>query len=38
MCAIDNLARGASAEAVQAMNVACGWPDVLGLPEVGLFP
>jgi N-acetyl-gamma-glutamyl-phosphate reductase len=38
MCAIDNLARGASAEAVQALNVSRGWPDGLGLPEVGLFP
>jgi N-acetyl-gamma-glutamyl-phosphate reductase len=38
MCAIDNLARGAAAEAVQALNVARGWPDALGLPEVGLFP
>ena len=38
ICAIDNLARGASAEAVQALNVARGWPDALGLPEVGLFP
>ena len=38
MCAIDNLARGASAGAVQALNVASGWPDALGLPEVGLFP
>jgi N-acetyl-gamma-glutamyl-phosphate reductase len=38
MCAIDNLARGASAEALQALNVSRGWPDALGLPEVGLFP
>jgi N-acetyl-gamma-glutamyl-phosphate reductase len=38
MCAIDNLARGASAEAVQALNVSRGYPDALGLPEVGLFP
>jgi len=38
MCAIDNLARGASAEAIQALNVSRGWPDALGLPEVGLFP
>ena len=38
MCAIDNLARGASAQAVQALNVSRGWPDALGLPEVGLFP
>jgi N-acetyl-gamma-glutamyl-phosphate reductase len=38
MCAIDNLARGASAEAIQALNVSRDWPDALGLPEVGLFP
>jgi N-acetyl-gamma-glutamyl-phosphate reductase len=37
-CAIDNLARGASAQAIQALNVASGWPDALGLPEVGMFP
>jgi N-acetyl-gamma-glutamyl-phosphate reductase len=38
MCAIDNLSRGASAQAIQALNVALGWPDALGLPEVGMFP
>ena len=38
MCAIDNLARGASAEAIQALNVSQGWPDALGLPQVALFP
>lgn len=38
MCAIDNLARGASAQAVQAFNVAQGWADGLGLPELPLFP
>ena len=38
MCAIDNLARGASAQAVQAFNVSQGWPDALGLPELPLFP
>lgn len=38
MCAQDNLSRGASAQAVQAFNVARGWPDALGLPEIGLFP
>ncbi len=36
--AIDNLARGASAQAVQALNVVLGWPDALGLPEVAMFP
>jgi N-acetyl-gamma-glutamyl-phosphate reductase len=38
LCALDNLAKGASAQAVQALNVAMGWPDGLGLPEVGTFP
>jgi len=38
MCAIDNLARGASAQAIQAFNVSEGWPDALGLPELPLFP
>jgi N-acetyl-gamma-glutamyl-phosphate reductase len=38
MCAIDNLARGASAQAVQAFNVSQGWADALGLPELPLFP
>jgi N-acetyl-gamma-glutamyl-phosphate reductase len=38
LCAIDNLARGASAQAVQAFNVSQGWPDALGLPELPLFP
>jgi N-acetyl-gamma-glutamyl-phosphate reductase len=38
MCALDNLTRGAAAQAVQALNAAMGWPDALGLPEMGLFP
>ncbi len=38
LAAIDNLARGASAQAIQALNVALGWDDALGLPEVGTFP
>lgn len=38
MCTLDNLARGASAQALQAFNVAQGWPDALGLPELPLFP
>jgi N-acetyl-gamma-glutamyl-phosphate reductase len=38
MGAIDNLAKGASAQAIQALNVAFGWPDALGLPEVAAFP
>lgn len=38
MCALDNLAKGASSQAVQALNVARGWPDDTGLPTLGLFP
>jgi N-acetyl-gamma-glutamyl-phosphate reductase len=38
MGAIDNLAKGASAQAVQALNVALGLPDGTGLPEIAQFP
>jgi N-acetyl-gamma-glutamyl-phosphate reductase len=38
MGAIDNLAKGASAQAIQALNVALGWSDSLGLPEIAEFP
>ncbi len=38
MAAIDNLARGASAQAVQALNVARGWADDLGLQRIAQFP
>lgn len=38
ICAIDNLAKGASGGAVQAANVALGLPETAGLSTVGLFP
>lgn len=38
MAAIDNLARGASGQAVHALNVALGWPEALGLPQLAQFP
>ncbi|HEV8548536.1 MAG TPA: N-acetyl-gamma-glutamyl-phosphate reductase [Polyangiaceae bacterium] len=38
MGAIDNLAKGASAQALQAFNVSMGWADETGLPEVAQFP
>ncbi len=38
ICAIDNLAKGASGGAVQAANVATGLPETAGLNSVGLFP
>jgi N-acetyl-gamma-glutamyl-phosphate reductase len=38
ICAIDNLAKGASGGAVQAANVALGLPEAAGLPRVALYP
>jgi N-acetyl-gamma-glutamyl-phosphate reductase len=38
ICAIDNLAKGASGGAVQAANVALGLAETAGLSSVGLYP
>jgi N-acetyl-gamma-glutamyl-phosphate reductase len=38
LCAIDNLAKGASGGAVQAANVALGLPETMGLESVGVYP
>lgn len=38
MAAIDNLVKGASGQAIQAMNLALGWDETLGLTAVGVFP
>lgn len=38
MCVIDNLSRGASAQALQALNVSRGFPDGFGVPRISLFP
>jgi N-acetyl-gamma-glutamyl-phosphate reductase len=38
ICAIDNLAKGASGGAVQAANVALGLDETAGLTQVGLYP
>ena len=38
ICAIDNLVKGAAGNGVQAMNVACGFPEDAGLGFVGLHP
>jgi len=38
ICAIDNLAKGASGGAVQAANVALGLPETAGLAAVGMYP
>ncbi len=36
--AIDNLVKGASGQAVQCMNAACGWDEKTGLEALGVFP
>ena len=38
ICAIDNLAKGASGGAVQAANVALGLAETSGLSSVGMYP
>ena len=38
MAALDNLVKGASGQAVQNMNVMCGFPETLGLRAPGLYP
>lgn len=38
LCALDNLVKGASGQALQCANLALGLPEGDGLPLVGLFP
>ncbi len=38
LCAIDNLVKGASGQAVQCANIVAGLPETLGLPMVGMYP
>jgi LysW-gamma-L-alpha-aminoadipyl-6-phosphate/LysW-L-glutamyl-5-phosphate reductase len=38
MAALDNLGKGAAGNAVQAMNIACGLPETMGLEFPGLHP
>ncbi|MCL4466348.1 MAG: N-acetyl-gamma-glutamyl-phosphate reductase [Chloroflexi bacterium] len=38
MAALDNLMKGAAGNGVQAMNVACGFEETLGLEFLGLHP
>lgn len=37
-CAIDNLLKGGSGQAVQNLNLAEGWDATLGLPTLGAWP
>jgi len=36
--AIDNLGKGAAGQAVQNLNLMCGWDETLGLEQVAIFP
>ena len=38
ICAIDNLMKGASGQAVQNLNVMMGWDEGLGLGAAAMFP
>ena len=38
LCALDNLVKGASGQAIQCANVALGLPETTGLPSAGLYP
>jgi N-acetyl-gamma-glutamyl-phosphate reductase len=38
LCALDNLVKGASGQAVQCANAALGLPETTGLPAAGLYP
>ena len=37
-CAIDNLLKGGSGQAVQNMHLLFGFPEQAGLPTVGTWP
>jgi N-acetyl-gamma-glutamyl-phosphate reductase len=38
VCALDNLVKGASGQAVQCANIALGLPEATGLPVAGVYP
>ncbi len=38
LCALDNLVKGASGQAIQCANLALGLPETTGLPTVGAYP
>lgn len=38
LCALDNLVKGASGQALQCANLALGLPETAGLPLVGVYP
>ncbi|MBW4697360.1 MAG: N-acetyl-gamma-glutamyl-phosphate reductase [Aphanocapsa lilacina HA4352-LM1] len=38
LSALDNLVKGQSGQAIQAMNLTQGWEEMLGLPAIGFYP
>ena len=38
LCALDNLVKGASGQAIQCANAALGLPETTGLPLAGMYP
>jgi len=38
LCALDNLVKGASGQAIQCANAVLGLPETTGLPIAGLYP
>jgi N-acetyl-gamma-glutamyl-phosphate reductase len=38
LCALDNLGKGASGQAVQCVNLTEGWSETMGLSTVGVYP
>ena len=38
LCALDNLVKGASGQAIQCANAALGLPEATGLPVAGMYP
>ncbi len=38
LCALDNLVKGTAGNAIQCMNIMCGFPETSGLEFPGFFP
>lgn len=38
MAVEDNLVKGAAGQAVQALNISCGWDETTGLTQIALLP
>ena len=38
LCTLDNLVKGTAGNAVQCMNIMCGFPETTGLEFPGYFP